>query len=146
LTRRIIPVLTFAMLFALPAAWALDCGDRYEVVGKVVQPGGQLVVAARVHVLLDQVSKKKFLEQGVRGRSADTDGFGRFQIGFDCEVHRRAEGPNPCAKKIRDVTVMVGHSGMNLTMHSYKLKKLKIAKRSGVCFVEIPDVVLKYSP
>jgi hypothetical protein len=125
----------------LPAA-AQCRGDQYAVVGRVVDAMGRPVRDVTVHVLLDQISKKKFAEQGVRARGFRTDGSGQFSGFIDCGEAREAGGANPCANKPKHVTVAADRSGYNLRLQVFKLKELGAQEQSGICHVRVPEIRL----
>jgi hypothetical protein len=127
---------------AIPPAAAQCRGDQYAVVGRVVDGMGQPVKEATIYVLLDQLSKKKFAEEGVRARTFRTDGSGRYSAYVDCREARASGGPNPCANKPKHVTVAADRSGYNLRLQTFKLKELGAEEQSGICHVRVPEIRL----
>jgi hypothetical protein len=142
LAALVVLLLTAPALFP---AMAQCRGDQYAVVGRVVDAMGQPVKNATVHVLLDQISKKKFAEQGFRARGFNTDGSGQFSAFIDCGEARAAGGANPCAKKPKHVTVAADRTGHNLRLQVFKLKELEVTEQSGICHVRVPEIRLSGS-
>lgn len=129
------------LFWVAPALAAACSSGYYQVTGIVRDTTGRPLADARVFVLLDTISEKKFLEQGVRARSFRTDGAGRFTANIDCNA-RGGDARNPCAKRPRDVTVAAVTHGYRLRLKGFKLKNLELNERGGGCMVQIPELTL----
>jgi len=142
--RGIVPALVLAL--SATVAGAGPCSsDRYTVQGIVTDPAGQPVPRARVYVLLDQVSEKKFLQQGFRATPFQADDSGQFIGTIDCASYRDGENrgqPNPCAKSPKHVTVVVGRDGFSLRAQIHRLKDLTVVETGGTCAVALPEIRL----
>jgi len=123
----------------MPAAVA-ECGNEYQVRGVVRDGGGRPVSDARVWVLLDKISEKKTIAQGIRARQARTDRSGIFSAHVVCGGENG--GSNPCAKKARHLTIAAGGDGYGLKLRAFKLKDLEVVERGGVCLVDVPPFSL----
>jgi hypothetical protein len=139
--RRIALVVIGWVLAAAPLTLAAAdrCPGGYEVLGTVQDVSGQPVSGARVHILLDQVSKKKFFEQGVRARGATTDRQGRFRRKIVCG--QGDDGlADPCGSKRRFVTVAATAPGYRAQLQVLKLKELELS--SDGCSIRVPPLTL----
>jgi hypothetical protein len=140
----------FAVMLALAACGSVfgagPCSSqRFEVHGIVTDPAGQPVPRARIYILLDEVSEKKFLEQGFRAAPFQAGVDGRFVAAVDCEEFRsgdKRDQPNPCAKKPRHVTVVVGQAGYKTRARIHRMKDLVLVESQGACIVALPEIRL----
>lgn len=114
--------------------------DEIEVIGMVKDSSGVPMRDATVYVLLDQISQKKWAEQGLRARRFRTDFNGQFRAYIDCAEARSGGGPDPCAKKPKHVTVAADPPDHRLKLQVFKLKELEIHERGGVCYVRVPEI------
>jgi protocatechuate 3,4-dioxygenase beta subunit len=143
MTRLLAGVIASLVAWTLPAppAQSADCsGNRYLVKGAVRDRAGDPVPSAQVHVLLDKVSEKKFLKQGVRARSFRADDEGRYTATIVCG----GEGgqPNPCAKNPKHLTVAAQGPDHGLKLVVFKLSDLPVTSLAGDCLIEAPGIVL----
>jgi len=116
-------------------------GHRYLVRGAVRDTAGGAVPNAQVYILMDKVSEKKFLEQGMRARSFRADDSGRYAATVVCE---EANGlPNPCAKNPKYLTVAASGPNHGLKLMVFKLKDLPVTSLGGECLVDAPGIVLR---
>ena len=132
------------ILFVLlaPAAGAVDCEqDIWAFFGAVRDSGGQPIDDAEVFLLLDKVNRADYLRDGVRGRRFRTNEYGKYQAGLICSDNRDA--PNPCAKKLKHLTVAVSSPGRAMKLQVLKLNDLEIVSDEGVCFVQMPEIRLQ---
>src|SRR5210317_395474 len=142
--RRILGTATGIVIVLTSLAWqtqvAACSGHRYLVRGAVRDASGHPVPNAQVYVLLDRVSEKKFLAQGVRARSFRADDSGRFAATVVCSEENGL--PNPCAKKPKYVTVAASGPDHGLKLMSFKLSTLPVTDLGGECIVDVPGIVL----
>jgi len=133
-------LITFVLI--APGAGAVDCDyDAWAFFGAVRDAGGQPLGDAEVFLLLDKVNQADYLREGVRGRRFRTNVYGKYQAGLVCSDNRDA--PNPCAKKLKHVTVAVSAPGHAMKLQVLKLNGLEIVKDDGVCFVQMPEIRLQ---
>ncbi len=135
-------MLLLAALLATPGVGALDCAsDAWAFYGTVRDAGGRPVGDAEVFLLLDKISEAEYLREGVRGRRFRTNEFGKYQAGLVCSDTRDA--PNPCAKRLKYLTVVVSSRDHAMKMHVYRLNDLEIVGDEGACFVQVPEIRLR---
>ena len=138
--RRVTAALLIAA--ALAAAGPLSAGTceirRYRLWGRVLDPNGRPLVNASVHLLLDEISQKKFSQGGMRARGGNTNAYGTFRVDVVCEPEA---APNPCAGHPKHVTVAASSPGHRARLQVFKLKELE-TDESG-CGVVVPDIVLR---
>jgi hypothetical protein len=134
--RLLIVVSALVAVVAAAPADARCKHERYDVVGSVIDSAGRPVAGARVFVLLDKISEKKFNAQGMRARSTRTDKNGRFHSAVVCGTQ-----PDPCARKPKHVTIAAGQA-MSLRLMVYKLATLGETETPTSCFVEVPALIL----
>jgi len=144
---RIVPALLTAILVAGTASSLFAAGPckpaRYQIMGSVLDPGGQPIVDASVRLLLDQVSAQTFAEEGPRARLIRTRPSGKYLALIDCDQARGVtDAPNPCAEKPRHLTVSVEAPDYRTKLVVFKLKELDIIKDAGGCLVQVPDLKL----
>jgi len=133
------PLIVVLALVAAVAALPADARckyERYDVVGSVIDSAGRPVAGARIFVLLDQISQKKFNAQGMRARTTRTDKNGRFHSVVICGTR-----PDPCAKKPKHVTIAAGQE-MNLKLVVHKLAEIGVTETQASCFVEVPRLTV----
>ena len=130
-----------AGFLAVPGCGASECDfDAWAFYGAVHDPGGQPVDDAQVFLLLDKMDQTDYVKEGVRGRRFRTNEYGKYQAGLVCGDDRDA--PNPCAKKLKHLTVVVSSWDHALKMRVFKLNDLEIVADDGVCFVHVPEIRL----
>ncbi len=144
--RRTQASFTALLLLSLPSivAHAAFCDPpRYQIMGKVVDPGGRPIVDATVRLLLDRFSAQKFARQGPRARLRRTNGSGIYVGLIDCDETRGVtDAPNPCADKPKHLTVAVEADGHRTRLVVFKLKDLDVNRDAGGCLVQVPDIRL----
>lgn len=151
-SARSIPVaavrccLVATLVFRAFAAQAGESCPATEnvVVGSVLASSGQPLRDARVYVLLDRVSEKQTMKQGIRARSTRTDDSGRFELPIVCGAP--AGQPDPCASKPRHLTVIVGELGMAMTLRQYKLSTIEMQRVGELCLIQAPPLALSGRP
>jgi hypothetical protein len=145
-TRRFLklspaPLAVIGLLAALlgiqPGAWAANCSKTYHVRGAVADANDRPISRARVYLLLDETSRKKFHKQGVRAVQTQTDNTGWYDRAIVCGGQ-----PNPCAKTPKNLTVFVDAPGGRARLVVFKLKDLDIREVGDGCDVEAPLVRL----
>ena len=129
-----------AGVFGVRIAAGACRSEQIEVIGMVKDSSGVPVRDATVYVLLDQISQKKWSEQGFRARRFRTDFNGQFKAYIDCAEARASGGPEPCARKVKHVTVAADQPGYRLKLQTFNFKGLEIVERGGVCFVRVPEI------
>jgi hypothetical protein len=139
-------------LFALTLLIGIPCSTssagacdppRYQILGKVVDPGGRPLVDATVRLLLDRISAQEFASQGPRARLRRTNSSGTYLALIDCDEARGiTDAPNPCAKKPKHLTVAVETEGYRTRLVVFKLRDLDVNKDAGGCLVQVPDIRL----
>ena len=129
------------LLCTTPLLGAPCSSSTYQVRGAVRDAAGTPIDDASVFLLLDVVSEKKFHQHGMRAARFHTDGAGRYDASIACHNPDR-EQASPCAKNPRDLTIAATADGHRLKLKSFKLKNLNVAESYGVCFVQVPDLVL----
>jgi len=140
-----IPAQYLLLLSLLPASIAGAGGNvcpatENVVVGSVIGPGGRPLADAKVYGLLDRVSEKQTMKQGIRARSTRTDASGRFELPIQCgEVSGQ---PNPCASNPKHLTLIVGDLGSRMTLRQFKLKSVGMQRVGEGCVIEAPLVKL----
>ncbi len=138
---RTVVFLFFCCLIAPPAAGA-DCGhDNWAFYGAVRDAAGRPVADAQVLFLLDKVNRADYLKEGVRGRRFRTNEFGKYQAGLICNDD--SDAPNPCARKLKHLTVAASARNHAMKLQVYKLNDLEIVDEEGVCFVHVPEIRLR---
>jgi len=131
-----------ACVLATPGVAALDCkSDAWAFYGAVRDAGGRPVGDAEVFLLLDKIDEAEYLREGVRGRRFRTNEYGKFQAGLVCSDTRDA--PNPCARKLKHLTVVVSSQSHGMRMRVYRLNDLEIVLEEGACFVHVPEIRLR---
>lgn len=131
-----------ACFLIAPVAGAVDCDyDAWAFYGAVRDRGGQPIGDAEVFLLLDKVSQSDYIKVGVRGRRFRTNEYGKYQAGLICSDNRDA--PNPCARRLKHLTIAVSSQGYAMKMQVFKLKSLEILAEDGVCFVRMPEIRLQ---
>jgi len=111
---------------------------EYEIRGTVTDRAGTPIRGARVHVLLDKISKKEFGKQGIRVRSVTANDRGGYQIRVTC-----GENPNPCASKPKHLSLAASKHGYAMVLQTVALKELEIAEQDGICFIRAPVLHLR---
>jgi len=131
-----------ACFLITPRADAFECGhNAWAFYGAVRDAGGQPIGDAEVFLLLDKVNQTDYLKVGVRGRRFRTNEYGKYQAGLICSDSRDA--PNPCARRLKHLTIAVSSQGYAMKMQVFKLKSLEILAEDGVCFVRMPEIRLQ---
>jgi len=115
--------------------------DAWAFYGAVRDVAGRPIGDAQVFLLLDKVNEADYVREGVRGRRFRTNEFGKYQAGLVCSDDRDA--PNPCAKKLKHLTIAVSSQGHAMKLQVFKLNHLEIVKDDGVCFVQMPEIRLQ---
>jgi hypothetical protein len=111
--------------------------------GRIIDPGNLPVVDARVRLLLDEVSAKRFEEVGPRARATRTNRSGIYVMLIDCDEARGVtDAPDPCAARPKHLTVVVEASGFRTKLVAFKLKELTVTRDAGGCLVEVSDIKL----
>jgi protocatechuate 3,4-dioxygenase beta subunit len=130
----------FAVGVVATTSASAGCGNRYLVGGRVLDASGRPLADARVYVLLDRISEKKFGEQGLRAVRIRTDAAGRYTAHIECGAR-----PNPCAASPKHVTVAVAGESFRMKLQVHKLKTLGVDKGADACRVVAPDLVAPWS-
>ncbi len=131
-----------ACFLIAPGAGAVDCDyDAWAFFGAVRNAGGHPIGDAEVFLLLDKVNQADYLKEGVRGRRFRTNEYGKYQAGLVCSDNRDA--PNPCARRLKHLTIAVSSQGHAMKLQVFKLKNLEILDEDGVCFVQMPEIRLQ---
>lgn len=133
-----IACLSLTALSLVTPALADECrSDRYVIEGVALDADGHPLRQARVHGVLDKVSKKKYLSRGIRARSTPTDGAGRFRLTLECGPG--ADGrPDPCGSRRSHLTLIVNDSLRGTTLRTLKLKDLDLRRDGDRCIVLVP--------
>jgi len=125
-----------------PETGAVECDyDAWAFYGAVRDLGGKPIGDAEVFLLLDKVNEAAYLRDGVRGRRFRTNEYGKYQAGLVCGDNRDA--PNPCAKKLKHLTVVVSSPGHAMKLQVHRLNDLEIVRDDGVCLVRMPEIRLQ---
>ena len=142
--RTLIVAGLFTLLVGASAARGAPCAERkFELVGRVLDTSNRPLSDAGIYLLMDKVSKDKFLKEGLRGRSSRTDRFGQFQGFVACGTNPSGYG-DPCGSKIKHVTVIVDHDHHRMVLKTYKFNDLTVTENpDGTCTIAVPDVSLK---
>lgn len=118
---------------------AASCKQKdYEVHGTVTSRSGQPIPGARVHLLLDKVSKKEFGKHGVRVRSVTANDRGTYRARITCGGE-----PNPCASKPKHLSLAASKHGYAMVLQVFPLKDLEMVEQDGRCFVRAPNLQLR---
>ena len=134
---RVAGLLLAGLFLATPTPGAECKADRYVIEGVALDSGGHPLREARVHGVLDKVSKKKYMASGVRTRSAPTDGGGRFRLTLECGT--TADGmPDPCGSRRSHLTLIVNARSRGTTLRTLKLKELDLRQDGDRCIVLVP--------
>jgi len=124
-----------------PAAKVPACRHPvWEVYGGVTDRAGAPVPSVRAYVLLDKVSQKEFSKQGVRARSATVTDDGRYHVGLTC-----GSSPDPCAAKLRHLTVIAEGRGYATTLRVFELADLEVVEDGDRCTARVPTLQLRES-
>ena len=127
---------------ALPAAGSPCDSEAWAFYGAVRDSGGRPVANARVHLLLDKINEAAYAREGMRAKRFWTNEFGKYQAGLICSDD--SDAPNPCARKLKHLTVVVYSDGHAMTLKVFKLRDLEIRPTDeGACFVTVPEIRLK---
>ncbi len=125
-----------------PEVGALECeSDAWAFYGAVRDGGGRPVGDAEVFLLLDKISEAEYFREGVRGRRFRTNEYGKYRAGLVCSDTR--DSPNPCAKKLKHLTVVVSSPDHTMKMLVYKLNDLEVVADEGACWVHVPEIRLR---
>jgi len=139
-SSRVHLLLILACCLAVVPAAIAGCGNEYHVGGVVRDGGGRPISDAQVWVLLDKISEKKTIAQGIRARKTRTDRKGSFSARVVCGGENG--GPNPCARKPKHLTIAAGGDGYGLKLRVFKLRDLDVVEQGGVCRVDVPPFSL----
>ncbi|MCP3979645.1 MAG: hypothetical protein GY716_09990 [bacterium] len=132
------------LVFAPSVATQSRCdARRYRLGGRVEGGAGRPVADARVHLLLDRVSQKKFHKQGIRARKARTDRHGRYDLEVACadSAPELRNAPDPCAAKVQHVTVLAAAPAHRMKLQTFKLTELEVT--ADGCTIRVPTVTLR---
>jgi len=142
--RRVLFVVLLLAGVSCGVAYPDTCDpSRYQIMGQVVDSGGRPLFDATVRLLLDQISAQEFARQGPRARLRRTNSSGIYVGMIDCEAARGVtDAPNPCAKKVKHLTVLIEAEGFRARLVVFKLKDLEINRDAGGCLVQVPDIRL----
>lgn len=131
-----------ACFLITPGTGAVECAhEAWAFYGAVRDSAGQPIGDAQVFLLLDKVNQADYVREGVRGRRFRTNEFGKYQAGLICNDD--SDAPNPCARKLKHLTVAVSSQGHAMKMQVFKLNDLEIVDNDGVCFVQMPEIRLQ---
>ena len=130
------------LVVSAPPAVAGSCdSDAWAFYGAVRDASGNPIGDAEVFLLLDKIDQSEYLEEGVRGRRFRSNDYGKYQAGLICDDN--SDNPNPCARKLKHLTVVVSSPDYAMKMRVFKLRDLDILREDGVCLVRVPEMQLR---
>ena len=127
--------LGLALLASEAGLRAANCSKTYHIRGAVADANDRPISRARVYLLLDETSRKKFGKQGMRAVQTQTDTSGWYDRTIVCGGE-----PNPCARTPKSLTVFVDTPGGRARLVVFKLKNLDVREGADGCDVEAPLV------
>ena len=134
--------LLLAAAIAFPSSAATHCdSEAWAFYGAVRDTSGRPVAEARVYLLLDKINEAAYAREGMRARRFWTNEYGKYQAGLICGDN--SDSPNPCARKLKHLTVMVDSGDHAMTLKVFKLRDLEIVPEDGACFVRVPEIRLQ---
>ena len=128
-------------LAALPAAAGGCDSDAWAFYGAVRDASGNPIGDAEVFLLLDKIDQSEYLKEGVRGRRFRSNEYGKYQAGLICDDN--SDNPNPCARKLKHLTVVVSARDYAMKLRVFKLNDLSVMTEDGVCLVHVPELRLR---